>query len=429
MQRLLYTALYYALMPVIIFRLLLRSIKSPAYRRRMPERFGFFKPPQLKQPSIWIHAVSVGEATAAEPLIKALQARWPGHFVVVTTTTPTGSECVQRLYGDSVFHVYGPYDLPGSLRRFLKRVQPEFVVIMETELWPNLIDLCEKRGLPTFLVNGRLSEKSARGYERFSGLTKEMLNKLTQVSAQYQGDADRFMSLGLAPDKLQVTGSIKFDQQIGEATRLQAQRFSDRWRASGQRKGPVLLAASTHPGEEEVLLDAYDTFTEHSPGLLLVLVPRHPERFDVAYDLAKAKGFRVQRHSETGKDLNEDVQLETQVLVVDSMGIMPACFGASDLCFMGGSIVPHGGHNLMEPAAWGLAVVTGHFLRNFSEVSRQMFQAGGLVIVDTQEALSKELLRLLADEPARQALGEKALHFSEANRGVTEKIIELISRN
>jgi 3-deoxy-D-manno-octulosonic-acid transferase len=422
MSRQLYTVIYCCLVPLILLRLLFRSIKAPAYRQRMLERFGYFPAPDSARQNIWIHAVSVGEAIAARPLLNRLRQDYPGMQLVVTTTTPTGSETVRQLYGDSVFHVYSPYETPGALARFMGKIRPRMLVIMETELWPNMIHACHEKNIPVLLANGRLSEKSMKGYQRFGGLTSSMLKQLSAVAAQYQTDGDRYLQLGLPENKLVVTGTIKFDLDISAEQRSLAELFREQWHAGGPDTVRVLLAASTHPGEDEMLLRLFSKLQSSKPETVLVLVPRHPERFEEVYSLVQEAGFSVMRRSE-----NRHADAGTKVVVVDSMGEMLSCFGAADVCFVGGSMIQHGGHNLMEPAAWGRAIVTGDSLYNFSEVSRLMQQDNCLKIVSDEEGLFQALQYLLEDDVAARQYGEKAFAFYQDHRGAVGRLCEQVN--
>lgn len=420
MMRWFYSLFFYLCLPLVIVRLLWRARSAPAYAKRWGERFGFFAARNSERPAIWVHAVSVGETLAALPLIKQLQTRFPEYDLVVTTTTPTGSERVRATLGDSVFHVYAPYDLPDCLGRFLRRIQPKLAVIMETELWPNTIAACHQRSIPLVVANARLSEKSARGYERFSALAKPMLEQITMIAAQHHDDGERFARLGLPRAALSITGNIKFDLTLDDAVTRQAQIIRKRWQGSGRR--PVLLAASTHQGEDTLMLQAYEKLLPGNPDLLLVLVPRHPERFDRV--VAEVEGqYRVQRHSEGGT-----VMADTQVLVGDTMGEMLPMLGASDVVFMGGTWVPNGGHNLIEPAAWAKPIFCGPSLFNFAEVSRLLKASAGLKVVETPTDLAVAVDQLLASEMRSERMGEAARQVAEANRGALERLLAVIDK-
>ncbi len=417
-MRALYTLVFYLCLPLVVARLLWRARSAPAYAQRWPERFGFCPRRSDSRPAIWVHAVSVGESLAALPMIRELQARHPNHQLVITTTTPTGSERVVEALGDSVFHVYAPYDLPDCLNRFFARTRPEVAIIMETELWPNTIAACRKHKVPVIVANARLSEKSAKGYQRLSAIARPMLASLTAVAAQHQDDGDRFVTLGLPHASLKVTGNIKFDLTLSTSDEPRAVEFRQRWQAGGER--PVLLAASTHAGEDERLLIALSMIQKQRPDILLVLVPRHPERFDSVFQLAQTS-FVTQKHSDA-QPLGSDVQ----VLIGNTMGEMMPLLGASDLVFMGGTWVDNGGHNFIEPAAWAKPVLSGSSLFNFSEVSRLLIEAGALEIVETPELLSTSVLRLLEDPSLMVKMGQSAKRVAEENRGALERLLSVI---
>ncbi len=419
-MRLLYTLLLYLSLPLVLSRLLWRARRSPGYARRWRERFGHCPPVQSDKTVVWLHTVSVGEFLAALPLIRALQQQ-PDLQLAITTTTPTGSQRVRAELGDSVWHSYTPYDLPHSLSRFLDRLQPRLLVIMETELWPNTIAACARREIPVLLINARLSARSARGYQRIASLSKGMLRQLSAAAIQHRDDAARFQALGLPMDRAHITGNIKFDLTLDEGLRQQAARLRQQWRMAGRPL--VWIAASTHLGEDEQLLEAFNRVRDSRLGrdLLLVLVPRHPERFDRVAQLCENRGLVVAR-----RGLGEVVQSDTDVLLGDTMGELLLLYGAADLAFVGGSLVPSGGHNLIEPAAWGLPLISGPHLFNFAEVSRLLEEAGGLLVVHNLDQLANGIQNLLDNAQQRAAQGEAALAVANANRGALEKTLELI---
>ena len=293
MNRLLYTLLLHLALPLIALRLALRARKAPAYARRINERFSLGLP-AMKPGGIWVHAVSVGESIAAAPMIRALQAHYPDLPITVTCMTPTGSERIQALFGESVQHCYLPYDLPWAAARFLDRVQPRLAAVMETELWPNHIHQCAKRGIPVALANARLSERSARGYARFGKLTAPMLAELSLIAVQTQAEAQRFLDLGARPGCVEVTGSIKFDLKIDAELPQRADALRQQWQATTR---PVWIAASTHAGEDEIILAAHRQLLSNHPDALLILVPRHPERFNSVNELCLSQGLPTRRRS------------------------------------------------------------------------------------------------------------------------------------
>jgi 3-deoxy-D-manno-octulosonic-acid transferase len=417
-MRYLYSALFYLLLPVILMRMLLRSRRAPAYRRRLAERFGWFRAPQglREAPVIWVHAVSVGESLAAAPLLESLLQDYPGYRVVVTTTTPTGSDRVRALFGDRVFHVYSPWDMPGAVQRFLARVQPQLLVIMETELWPNLLHYCRRCGCPVVLANARLSERSARGYARFSGLTGNMLQQLQVVASQSRADGDRFLALGLPPNALQVTGSIKFDIELDEPLRREAAALSASW----QRQ--VILGSSTHPGEDEILLQAFRELRHSQPEALLLLVPRHPERFEDVYRLCSDAGFTVLRRS-TG----EQLRAGHDVLLGDTMGELRLLSGTAAVAVIGGSFIEHGGQNVLEAAAWGVPVVSGPHMFNFTEITELLTAAGAMRKLEEPGQLAACLVELMADEPQRRRMGLAGAQVVADNRGALGRLRQIIA--
>lgn len=421
LPRILYSLVFYLLVPFICLRLLWRSRRVPAYRRRWRERFGVVPRPDPGREVIWVHAVSVGETIAAVPLVRRLQERYPDALIAVTTTTPTGSERAGALLGDSVYHSYAPYDLPDALARFLARLQPRLLIVMETELWPNLVHACARRDIPVVLANARLSQKSAAGYRRFAALTARMLSELTWVAAQHEDDGARFLALGLPAARLQVTGNIKFDFAIRDEQRRQAQALAEQWRGADAR--PVWLVASTHKGEDEIILDAFARALARVSNLLLVLVPRHPDRFEQVAALCRARDHRTARRSRA-----EIPDAATQVLLGDTMGELAVFFGACDIAFVAGSLVPVGGHNLLEPAAWGVPVLSGPVLFNFAEASALLQQADALTLCENADEIADAVVKLVENPEQRSRQGAAARAVVDANRGALARLMTLIER-
>lgn len=419
MNRHLYTLLLHLALPLIALRLALRARKAPAYARRIKERFSFALPP-LKPGGIWVHAVSVGESIAAAPMIRALQARYPELPITVTCMTPTGSERIQALFGDSVQHCYLPYDLPWAAARFLDRARPRLAVVMETELWPNHIHQCARRGIPVALANARLSERSARGYARFGKLTAPMLAELSLIAVQTQAEAQRFLDLGARPDCVEVTGSIKFDLKIDAELLQRAAELRRQWQAE-QR--PVWIAASTHAGEDEIVLAAHRQLLETRPNALLILVPRHPERFNSVHELCLSDGLTTRRRA-TG----EAVQTGDQVLLGDTMGELLFLYALADIAFVGGSLVANGGHNLLEPAALGKPVLSGPHLFNFLEIAAQLRAAGALSEVADAAQLAERTATLLDTPAEAQRMSAAGLAVLKANQGALERLLDGLRR-
>tara|TARA_B100001109_G_scaffold29807_1_gene23193 strand:- start:15394 stop:16713 length:1320 start_codon:yes stop_codon:yes gene_type:complete len=413
--RILYTLLFTLLLPLFVARLWWRGRRNPGYRRRISERFG--RLPHAPRPNgLWVHAVSVGETLAAAPFVKAFQQRHPDVAVIVTTTTPTGSEQVQRLFGHSVFHMYMPYDLPPFLARFLNTLKPGLLVVMETELWPNLLAACESRDIPVVLANARMSEKSARGYDRFAALTRPMLQRLAMVAVQNPVDGERFVQLGLPSERMEVTGSVKYDVTIPAGIHERGLALRSQWGA--ERK--VLALASGHAGEDEQLLDLYRPLAAQIPHLLLLLIPRHPERFDEVAVAVRSRGLKGHRRS------SGDAGSETQVYLADSMGEMLLLLSACDLVLVGGSLVAHGGHNPIEPAALGKATLTGPHHFNFAAIVDSLQQHKALAQVsDDPDTLYEQLLQYLQDDDLRQRMGEAGMKVVEDNRGAVGRLVEL----
>ncbi len=420
MPRLAYSLVFYLIVPFALLRLLYRSLRVPGYRQRWKERFGFFQLPgswDRDGKALWIHAVSVGETVAAVPLINLLLKRYPERNLVITTMTPTGSERVRALFGDSVFHVYLPYDLPGAMARLIYRLNPGLLIIMETELWPNLLHFTRLAGCRTLLVNARLSEKSATGYRRLATLTRQMLNNLNLIAAQASPDADRFIALGAEPERVRVTGSLKFD--ISPPARRD--QLPPVFHRLTQLDRPILVAGSTREGEEEKLLAGFRQCLSELPELLLILVPRHPERFNSVDRLCNEQGLNTVRRSS-----NRDVDADTQVLLGDSMGEMWNYYAVADLAFVGGSLVDCGCHNVLEPAALGIPVLIGPSRFNFETICDLLQKAGALVSVSDSDDLARQVVRLLGSPQLCQAMGKAGRKTVESNRGCLHRLALLI---
>ena len=410
--RCIYTLLLYALLPYVLLRLLWRAVRQTAYLEHVPERFGYYKE-KAGAPLIWLHAVSVGETRAAEPLVQALRARYPQYRILLTHMTPTGREAGEQIFGDGVVRCYLPYDYPGAVRRFLGHFRPRIGIVMETEIWPNLIHACGIGRVPLYLVNARLSEKSFLRYRRFPGLVQESLGGLAAVAAQGVDDARRLSALGAS--NISVTGNLKFDI---EPPRDQLERGAA-WKANHMMGRQVLLAASTRDGEEDLLLSMLPGLAV--PGLLTVIVPRHPQRFDEVAWLMEERGIRFQRRS-----ANAPLAPETQVVLGDSMGELFAYYAACDVAFVGGSLLPFGCHNLIEACAVGKPVLIGPSTYNFAEAVEFAVKAGAARQVPDAKALAQEALRLLKHPPEAQHMAQAALAFCAAHRGATSKTLDLL---
>ncbi len=417
MARGLYSLLWLLATPLIGLRLLWRSRKQPEYRRHLGERYGFYGSTPPAAPLIWVHAVSVGETRAAQPLIEGLLARWPGHRILLTGMTPTGREAGRAVYGERVLQAYLPYDYPGATRRFLAHFRPAFGVLMETEIWPNLLAACAARKLPVMLANARLSERSARGYGRLPALARPAFRALAGVCAQTADDAGRIAALGATP--VEACGNLKFDVRPDP----EKIALGEHWReAIGTR--PVWLAASTREGEEALLLAAWRRVA--TPDALLALVPRHPQRFGEVADLLAQQGWSWRRRSDGLPEA------DTAVWLGDSMGEMAAYYRLADLAFIGGSLLPLGGQNLIEAAACACPVLVGPHTFNFLQATEDAIAAGAARRVNDAEALASAVRELLADAPTDtgplSAMRRAAGDFARAHRGAAERTLALIAR-
>ncbi|MCU7280016.1 lipid IV(A) 3-deoxy-D-manno-octulosonic acid transferase [Pseudomonas peradeniyensis] len=420
MNRTLYTLLFHLGLPLVALRLFLRGRKAPAYRARIAERFACKLPP-MRQGGIWVHAVSVGESIAAAPMVRALLKQYPDLPITLTCMTPTGSERIRAMFEGEprVQHCYLPYDLPWAAGRFLDHVRPRLGIIMETELWPNHIHQCARRGIPVALANARLSERSARGYARFAGLTRPMLEEMSLIAVQTETEAERFRALGARDECVQVTGSIKFDLKIDDQLLPRAVALREQWAA---RQRPVWIAASTHDGEDALILEAHrELLTVHSDALL-ILVPRHPERFAAVHELCAGQFSTVRRST------GDAVTAQTQVLLGDTMGELLFLYALADIAFVGGSLVATGGHNPLEPAALALPVLMGPHVFNFLEISAMLREAGALQQVDDAEGLAGAVRRLVELPQDARRMGEAGRAVMRANQGALQRLLDGLGR-
>ena len=416
--RWLYSALLWLITPLAMLYLLRRSRRQPAYRLHWGERWGIYTGRASAEPVIWLHAVSVGEVRAAVPLLAALEHAWPGHKILLTCMTPTGRETAQQLLGERVELAYLPYDYPGAMARFLKRYQPLFGLLMETELWPNLVYRCQQRSVPLFLVNARLSAKSAAGYQRFRLLLGPAFTGLSGVFAQSQADADRLAALGAR--NISVVGNVKFDFEPAAALVAKGEQ----WRALlGQR--PVLLLASSREGEEALLLDAL-SLAPLPAQTLLVLVPRHPQRFDEVADLLAQRGVSYLRRSAW---VEGAIPAQVSVLLGDSMGELNAWYALADVAMIGGSILPFGSQNLIESCAAGTPVVLGPSTFNFAQAAHMALEAGAAVQGRDATQVTRLAAQWLNDAAARQQAGADALAFASAHRGATQRVLQRLKQH
>jgi len=417
-MHILYNLAIYLLTPVLLLHLLWRGLRDRDYWYRWSERFGFFQPPLAKN-GVVVHAVSVGEVNAAIPLIRGLQTRWPEIPIVVTGFTPTGSARIQEVLGDSVFHIYAPLDLPGAVRRFYARVQPRMLIIMETEIWPNLYRKAAKLDIPVVIANARVSEKSLKGYQMLPRLAAEVLGSVAWVAAQTETDAARLIQCGTPASRVDVTGSLKFDIRVPASLLEEGEIIRLGWGFSR----PVLLAASTHEGDDEPVLNAFVEVLKNHPDALLVLVPRHPERFGRAAQLAKAHGLSIQLRSET-----EVCAAQSNCFVVDTMGELLRYCAAADVAFVGGSFAPLGGHNVLEPAALGKPVLFGPHMFNFAEISARLVQRGAAMEVADAEQLAAAVSALFSDPNRCDQMGRAGLRLVSEGRGALVRTLDQIEK-
>jgi 3-deoxy-D-manno-octulosonic-acid transferase len=400
--------------------MLWRGFRDRSYWANFGERFGFGE--RLAPGSVWIHAVSVGEVQASAALVTTLRERYPAIPVIVTTLTPTGAARAKTLFKDLAQVRYIPFDLPGAVRRFFNRAQPRLAVILETELWPNLYHQCSRRRIPLILASARISPRSVSRYRRLGSLFRDALSRGVVVAAQGEGDADRFKSLGADPERTHVTGNVKFDfsvpHDMGERGR-QLREFYAPTR-------PMWVAGSTHAGEEEAVLEAQRIVRGTHPRVLLVLVPRHPPRFDeVAHGLERA-GIRFVRRSQRMGERAGAAAASAEVLLVDTLGELLDFYAASDVAFVGGSLVPIGGHNLLEPAALGLPVLTGPNTANSADIARLLVERGAAEVVHDPAELGARVSMLLSDPDARGRIGALGRDCVDSNRGALGKLLGLI---
>ncbi len=416
-MRFIYVILGYLLIPVLLGHLLWRSRTNPEYRQRISERFGRGHA-RLPQPSIWVHAVSVGEIQAAAALVRALLELYPTQPVVLTTVTPTGAQRARELFGDAVVHSYAPFDLTGAVRKFFDWSRPKLLIVLETELWPNLYHECGRRDVPLVLASARVSPKSVNRYRWMLSLFRQTLSHGIVIAAQSEADAKRFLALGADPQRTNVTGNIKFDFNLPADIEIDGAQF----RQSHAPDRPVWIAASTHASEEEIVLAAHRQVLDVFPNALLLMVPRHPERFQTVTSLTVKQGFSAVRRS-TG----DDCTMDTEVFIGDSMGELPVFYAAADIAFVGGSLVQVGGHNLLEPAALGKPVLTGPYTYNAEDIARLLQDAGAARIVTDADELGEAVINLLGDAGERLRLGTLGRGVVDSNRGALDRLLTLIA--
>ena len=422
MLRLIYTAIFYLALPLYFVRLIIRAIQNPDYLKRWGERLGYGSNlPTEGKTVLWIHAVSVGEVNASIPLVRSLLDTYSNSEILVTTSTPTGSKILLDKMGARVKHQYVPLDLPACLNVFLDRWNPKAVIVLETEIWPNILSMCKERGIFTALVNARLSEKSKDKYNMVKPLAAEALANLDLLIAQYDSDADRFKEINTAL-KIEVCGNLKFDQQVPEEMHSISSSIRDSWSDDGQR--PTLIAASTHETEEEFVLDAFLEILGEAKEALLILVPRHPERFETVFEYIQNRELSVARRSN-----KDDVTPKTQVLLGDTMGELNFLYSVSDVAFVGGSLVDHGGQNLLEPASLGLPLSSGKSLRNFQEIADELQESKALFLIEEQKELSDFFIDMISKPKKSARIGKASAKVFEKNRGVLIKINQSLNKH
>lgn len=420
MARFLYSLLISLLSPLFVLRLLVKSVNEPGYRRQWWRRFALGMPSRVRSGDglIWVHAVSVGELLAVAPLVERMLQEWPDKAVLITNTTPTGSEQTQKLFGDRVEHTWFPFDTPLVTGAFLRHWSPQLVVMVETEIWPNIMASAREQGIPVALVNARLSARSARGYARLGEFTRQTLKGFSLIAAQSKSDDRRFRRIGADPDAMQVVGSIKFDIDLA-ARRGQLEVIKSEL-GSDIKSRPLWAAASTHPGEEQLVIDAYQALRQRGIATRLLLAPRHPNRTGDIIKLLEKAGLSYQRRSE-----RVAINVDTDVLIIDTLGELSAFLGLADAAFIGGSLVPRGGHNPIEAAAWGCAVITGPHVINFATIVRDMERGGAIRVVVDQEELADRLASVWEGDK-QDSDAKRAQTFIETRRGATRRQLDLL---
>lgn len=419
MQRLIYTVIFYIALPLYFLRLIFRGFQNPNYLKRWLERLGLSNnSPSPEKKVLWIHAVSVGEVNASIPLIRGLLETYKNVEVLVTTTTPTGSKILLDKMGTRVKHQYMPIDLPLFVKNFLDNWNPVALIVLETEIWPNTLSLCNKRNIFTSLVNARLSNKSKQQYLRAKNLIKETLSNFDLIIAQYSSDAERFNELN-ADLEIEVCGNLKFDQDNPEEMKSISSSIRESW--SDGKTRPTLIAASTHETEEEFVIESFLEIISKSEDALLIVVPRHPERFNKVHELLEKNNLKIARRSK-----KEEITPKTQVLLGDTMGELNFLYSVSDVAFVGGSLIDHGGQNLLEPASLSLPLCSGKSLRNFQEIADELIEEEALSLIEKPDELTSYFLSLTSDTDKRDIVGKLARTVFDKNRGALERINSLL---
>ncbi len=413
----LYTLVIYLLLPFVLLRLLYLGINNPGYRSRWQERFGFVDSIKFNKPIIWIHAVSVGEVNAARPIIGHLLESYPQYQLLVTTVTPTGAATVKQHFNNDVIHYYFPYDLPVSVKRFIKAIKPSLFITMETEIWPNLFCQLHRSNIPVLIINARLSEKSVNGYRLISGLTKRTLSFVSDIAVQTKRDQERFILLGMSNEKVTVTGNLKFDITVPVSINEQAESLKRYFSVNR----PIWIAASTHEGEEEIVLKAHKAIEQKHNSAILIIAPRHPERTHQVVSLCNSHGFKVVKRTDQIPFAGD-----CQVYILDTLGELQLHYAASQLAFVGGSLVNTGGQNMMEPASLGIPVICGPSTYNFVEITDLLKKRDALITVSNHDDLASQVCKLFEDANVRHTLGEKARDVIESNRGNVARLLQIV---
>ena len=416
-MRYFYTIVIYFLLPFILLRLLLVSFRYSSYRNKWYERFGFITWKKSSRRVIWIHAVSVGEVNASKPIVDFLLKEYSHIQIILTTVTPTGAKTVEHQFGKNVSHFYLPYDIPYCVKRFIKAINPSMLITMETEIWPNLYQSCHKLRVPILLVNARLSQKSMRGYKLFSGLIASTIKFVDKIAAQTQVDADRFIILGAKNKDVSVVGNLKFDIDIPHSIKEEAEPLRHDFSVNRS----IWMAASTNEGEEEIILNAHKNVLSAYPNAILILAPRHPERADKIFTMCKKMDFLTMRRTKY-----ESFSEKHNVFLLDTLGELQLYYAASEIAFVGGSLVNTGGQNMLEPAALNLPLITGPYTYNFLEVRKLLLESDALIQVSNYLELSEKVIELIGDANLRHNLGERAKAVVLANKGSSERAIDII---
>lgn len=415
-MRRLYTLLFYLCFPFILIYLVIKNRKPHHYGSRWQELMGIYKR-AYKTGGIWLHAASLGEAIVAKPLIEHLKKNYPHLPLTVTTIRPTGANYLAQQFGESIQHIYAPLDLPLFIKRFLTTIQPQLIVILETELWPNLLASCHQRNIPILIANARLSERSCSAYSRLPSLVKPMLNAITVIAAQSSDDAERFKNLGANDEKIKLAGNIKFDLTLPQDIQKRGEELRQHWKSDR----PVWIAASTHAGEEEIIFSAHTQIKKQFPDCVLILVPRYPERSPELIKLANQYELKtVLRTEQANCDATMDVFLG------NTIGELLLFYAAADIAFVGGSLIERGGHNLLEPAALNLPLITGAHIFNFKAIYHLLQQADAVATVNNAEELSETIIKFLQSSELRKQLGHQAKQIVTANQGAVLRHLDLI---